>query len=177
MCDKNANMYLQTCKSLKVITTNQTRVYLLVCFFLFPASCWMHCLCLTSNTFLQSNRTIRSLQIGGQRKGMGGKWALSHQTIPLFQLPWPRMPHFTAHYPPPDVNQSSLRSQAPPRTGLAHPRGPSHHNVMNQCASVKGCHTRKWGCHFFCNMHTFKTKKNFYIVIYSFIFCCIKKMM
>lgn len=63
-------------------------------------------------------------QIPSELGGVEGeKCALSHWTIPLFQLPWSGMPDFTARYPPPGVNQNFARVPVPSGTA---PTGPLH---------------------------------------------------
>lgn len=59
--------------------------------------------------FLPTGWTIRSLLNGPEPGGCEGseKWARSHWIMPLFQLPWPGMPNFTARFS--SVRQSKLR--------------------------------------------------------------------
>lgn len=68
---------------------------------------------LTSNIFLPTGCTIRSLLSGLESGGCVGskKWALSHWIMPLFQLLWPGMPNFTARYSSLCVNQSFARGR------------------------------------------------------------------
>lgn len=68
---------------------------------------------LTSNIFLPTGCTIRSLLSGLESGGCEGskKWALSHWIMPLFQLLWPGMPNFTARYSSLCVNQSFARGR------------------------------------------------------------------
>lgn len=70
--------------------------------------------------FLPTGWTIRSLLSGPESGGCEGskKWARSHWIIPLFQLPWPGMPNFTARFSSLCVNQSFAR-------GPRHPQSPS----------------------------------------------------